>query len=852
MADNDNDITMTDSQQEREKIIIDEDTNNEEEEFEEDYTNDDDPAFEDDNNDGFEDDPENAEFDDGNDEFDDGNDEFEDGDDDWGDEDELNDINCDANIMSGAKSSQFESVIPEMTSKSINSNCDEINMIPLFAAQPDLKSRSRIGAMVGIRVANLTNITSDQLEVWGLTPQYPFIALKFEFGPFYLNEAKVPKVEVGMCAKLSPDEKLHPFRLSWTIEERLNNAKLTNKEWPPKGIDMKDIPKASTVNDLMESSAKEYALVLQALKKYKGDEQQALTCLLDSNQAKKLMKNLPSIASCEAEFADIMSKISTKPEEKSDWNNSNNTNNKKSIQDEYKSADDSTKIQQISEMYGIAFEAASLAYSALGYDEAVDKLSDISMRNQYIDMANASNNNNNDNNNNNKNKPKKRGLLKSIFGNKGKKSSTFDDEKTTIESLPDFKSMVRTHSGGGNIQCIGASTFFRTICVMNKHNFLLRCVCFALKILLNGNKYCMICDKELAFAGLKPTICSDRFCQWRHDQIGLGFSLSSEMLNRPDICDLLISMTYSASNAGRIQFFFPYGVRGLDPDTSNESFLLAPNGIDEPDLTNFDVDKFISNDPLQPKPDITKLKKVIDLCPAVSEISELAREGDVILKKELTKMHALLYPLLVWIITSNRCHLRKLPQQDRIKQIDTEYQFALCSATPDREKEFQDIKRECGSFLAWHGSPMGNWHSILRMGLRNYSKTKHQSNGAAYGSGIYFGRNFSLSWGYCRPGSNPGWKKSKFGTQMSCMALCEICYHKGDAKHHKNKNINNINQNNNNKTKSNSDWAKTTSKTNRWVKTSGIYVVNQEECVMTRFFLIFPKTSGYKQIEANS
>ena len=51
---------------------------------------------------------------------------------------------------------------------------------------------------------------------------------------------------------------------------------------------------------------------------------------------------------------------------------------------------------------------------------------------------------------------------------------------------------------------------------------------------------------------------------------------------------------------------------------------------------------------------------------------------------------------------------------------------------------------------------------------------------------------------------------------------------------------------------STSDWQKTTNKQNRWVKTSGIYVVDQEECVMTRFFLIFPKTSGYKQLEANS
>ena len=35
-----------------------------------------------------------------------------------------------------------------------------------------------------------------------VSKQYPYIALKFEVCPFYLNEGKAPKVEVGMCNKL--------------------------------------------------------------------------------------------------------------------------------------------------------------------------------------------------------------------------------------------------------------------------------------------------------------------------------------------------------------------------------------------------------------------------------------------------------------------------------------------------------------------------------------------------------------------------------------------------------------------------------------------------------------------------
>ena len=165
--DNDNDVTTTEEQ------AIDD--NYEDEEFEDDEEYED-GEFEDEEEpqqDGAQEEDFNEEdnlfADDDDGAFDDADDgDFDDDDGGWGDDADnadIADINNDDNIMSGAKQNQFESTIPEVTTASINSNCDEINMIPLFAASPDLKSRSRIGAMVGIRVANLTNITTEQLEV---------------------------------------------------------------------------------------------------------------------------------------------------------------------------------------------------------------------------------------------------------------------------------------------------------------------------------------------------------------------------------------------------------------------------------------------------------------------------------------------------------------------------------------------------------------------------------------------------------------------------------------------------------------------------------------------------------------
>jgi len=103
----------------------------------------------------------------------------------------------------------------------------------------------------------------------------------------------------------------------------------------------------------------------------------------------------------------------------------------------------------------------------------------------------------------------------------------------------------------------------------------------------------------------------------------------------------------------------------------------------------------------------------------------------------------------------------------------TEHQFILKSTTPEKEQIFQQAKTEHGgSFFAWHGSPLGNWHSILRVGLKNYSDTVHQRNGRVYGPGIYMAVDAGTSLGYAAGYTT--WKNSQFGEQLKCVALCDV------------------------------------------------------------------------------
>lgn len=85
-------------------------------------------------------------------------------------------------------------------------------------------------------------------------------------------------------------------------------------------------------------------------------------------------------------------------------------------------------------------------------------------------------------------------------------------------------------------------------------------------------------------------------------------------------------------------------------------------------------------------------------------------------------------------------------------------QFRFAQGSPEKEeaffKELTKLKETNGqpkmhpSLFAWHGSPLENWHSIIRTGL-DFSTTLH---GRAYGNGVYLGKEFSTSQGYTMGG----------------------------------------------------------------------------------------------------
>jgi poly [ADP-ribose] polymerase 6/8 len=258
-----------------------------------------------------------------------------------------------------------------------------------------------------------------------------------------------------------------------------------------------------------------------------------------------------------------------------------------------------------------------------------------------------------------------------------------------------------------------------------------------------AGKYCPICGDPHPLELFKPIVCGNDLCKFQFSNMGLGVDFETELIHSPMAVDLLITMT-------------DHAVCGNHFDPFPHEVSAKVDGITHSLKQAMDVGN------------------VLRVCPSVDEMVDLAKAGK--LRPYLNGLHPLLYPLLRWIVTSSRAHLHFLPEDDRVPQCTTPYQFHLKSTPPEKEQYFYAAKKKYGSFYAWHGSATANWHSILRNGLKNYSNSKYQANGAAYGPGVYMAVDSGTSIGYSWRSGAANWTKSRYsgGQDLIILALCEV------------------------------------------------------------------------------
>jgi poly [ADP-ribose] polymerase 6/8 len=320
------------------------------------------------------------------------------------------------------------------------------------------------------------------------------------------------------------------------------------------------------------------------------------------------------------------------------------------------------------------------------------------------------------------------------------------------------------------------------------YGFLVMVMAYLRRRIPSLNDYCVICDKPHVFAGnmLKPAVCSRELCCWSFQQLGVRADAADDIATEAEVVDLLVCMASCAvkNSARRELIFDPFPVV-FDPHDKSKKIL-------DPDNKDFALVQNLLNS----MPSVEQMTQAVDF---------------LSMKDKLDKASPYCYPLLQWIITSNRSHIVQLPEGKQIQSMVTKHQYLLLSSPPEKEELFRKLKKAHGSTFAFHGSSIENWHSILRKGLINASGTKFQVNGAAYGSGIYLSPHAATSFGYSRIYNNAAASKqgNRFlnSDNVNCIAICEVI--KKDIKHN-----------------------------------GSIWVQPDPDCVVTRFFCVYTSAVG--------
>ncbi|KMU71823.1 hypothetical protein CISG_00133 [Coccidioides immitis RMSCC 3703] len=215
------------------------------------------------------------------------------------------------------------------------------------------------------------------------------------------------------------------------------------------------------------------------------------------------------------------------------------------------------------------------------------------------------------------------------------------------------------------------------------------------------------------------------------------------------------------------------------PGYQKASFVLYDKNFDELTNPNRQATICLLLDTL---PSVKEMKAYLAGFPSASQPS-LSNWTDRISKSGLD--------LLRWIVASNRsCIIQDYPDtvftdqpeteardhgQNLVQEMSGYLQFRFAQGAPDKEQRFIQSVATSSDFpqyptvFAWHGSPLYNWHGILREGL-HYKSILH---GRAYGNGVYMSPSFGVASSYIRASIGNGWPQSNLEI-TSAISLNEV------------------------------------------------------------------------------
>ncbi|KAI9060756.1 hypothetical protein FKP32DRAFT_1613420 [Trametes sanguinea] len=295
-------------------------------------------------------------------------------------------------------------------------------------------------------------------------------------------------------------------------------------------------------------------------------------------------------------------------------------------------------------------------------------------------------------------------------------------------------------------------------------------------------RYCLVCHQELKedLDALKPYVCSSTLCTYQYYNLNRGPSLEYEICSNPAAVDLLVSLAYIAAAEGALEAPLPVGM-GIR--VKARYMTPRPQAAQDGDMCDLD------------NLDITQMRNAIrDLIDMIPPIMQLKRHLEQPRKPGRARprlqdfdrsIPEAVWLILRWCVASCTAHLEELKSdEEKIKNMDPAWrQFRFSVGAPDAEAKFRKAVESAklenprarefptlyACLSAFHGSPAKNWHSIIRHGL--WFKTI--AHGRAYGDGVYFAKEGSVSLGSYAASASSYWRNSASKTG-ACVALAEI------------------------------------------------------------------------------
>lgn len=301
-------------------------------------------------------------------------------------------------------------------------------------------------------------------------------------------------------------------------------------------------------------------------------------------------------------------------------------------------------------------------------------------------------------------------------------------------------------------------------------NIITTAFAFLIRRLALCARNCVICHKRFEnekYEALKPYVCSSNLCIFQYYALNFGPSLEYEVATNTETVDLLVSLAYVAAAEGALEEPFPCGM-GLRVPVPQGSTVI----VDDDGLCDFDA---------LPVQEMRKtITTLLDRLPPIAAMKQFLLKNPTARLQDMdSQTPPAAWSLLKWCFASCTAHIQELKnREDLLGNIGDSYrQFRIMTGAPDKAAKFNAaLEQESHitpsrhpTIFAFHGSPMKNWHSIIRHGLWY----KHIANGRSHGNGVYFAADGSVSMSTYAAPNYSRWGGSNLKPNK-CLVLAEI------------------------------------------------------------------------------